>query len=153
MHWFNTLFIPPSSLLLQWQAVTLPQLVCFKTRSGTINVLEQIGTKYRELGVLLLKDTTGSITKAIIENNKYDATNIIFDIFQKWIEGKGTLPVEWGTLAEVLKNIGLTKLAYEIAYRNSWSFILSVISISNSFHAAWHPLIYWYMLYVLCCYL
>ena len=43
-----------------------------------------------------------------------DATKINFQIFQKWIQGKGKLPVEWPTLIEVLKNIELVQLANEI---------------------------------------
>ena len=39
-------------------------------KSGSINVLEQIGTHYWELGVLLLDDTTGEVTQAIIEHHQ-----------------------------------------------------------------------------------
>ena len=83
-------------------------------RSGTINVLEQIGTHYWKLGVLLLDDTTGELTQAIIEHHHLDATKINLQIFQKWIQGKGKKPVEWSTLVEVLKDIGLVQLATEI---------------------------------------
>ena len=99
---------------MQQQTVALPQLIRFKTRSGSINVLEQIGTHYWELGVLLLDDTTGEVTQTIIEHHHLDATKINLQIFQKWIQGKGKLPVEWSTLVEVLKDIGLVQLANEI---------------------------------------
>ena len=99
---------------MQQQTVTLPQLIRFKTRSGSINVLEQIGTHYWELGVLLLDDTTGQVTQAIIEHHHEDATKINLQIFQKWIQGKGKLPVEWSTLVEVIKDIGLVQLASEM---------------------------------------
>ena len=98
----------------QQQTVTLPQLILFKTRSGSINILERIGTHYWKLGVLLLDDTNGEVTQAIIEHHHEDATKINFQIFQKWIQGKGKLPVEWSTLVEVLKNIELVQLANEI---------------------------------------
>ena len=98
----------------QQQTVTLPQLILFETRSGSINILEQIGTDYWKLGVLLLEDATGKVTKAIIEQYHYDATNINLEILQRWIQGKGKLPVEWSTLVEVLKNIELVQLANEI---------------------------------------
>ena len=116
IHFIRALFIFSSPILiaLGQPTVALQQLICFKTRSGRINILEQIGTQYRELGILLLDDTTGAVTKAIIEHYNYDATKIIFEIFEKWIQGKGKLPVEWGTLIEVLNNIELSELANKI---------------------------------------
>ena len=116
IHFIRALFIFSSPILiaLGQPTVALQQLICFKTRSGRINILEQIGTHYRELGILLLDDTTGAVTKAIIEHYNYDATKIIFEIFEKWIQGKGKLPVEWGTLIEVLNDIELSELANKI---------------------------------------
>ena len=66
------------------------------------------------MGILLLDDTTGAVTEAIIEQYNYDATKIIFEIFEKWIQGKGKLPVEWDTLIEVLNDIGLSELVNKI---------------------------------------
>ena len=37
------------------------KVICFKIRSGNINILERIRTHHRELGVLLLNDTTGAV--------------------------------------------------------------------------------------------
>ena len=109
---FHTSFLSPP--IFQQLSVTLPQLICLKTKSGSINILERIGTHYWKLGVLLLDDTTGEVTQAIIEHQHEDATKINFQIFQKWIQGKGKLPVEWSTLIEVLKDVGLSKLATEM---------------------------------------
>ena len=95
------------------QQITVPQLIRFKTRSGSINVLKQIGTHYRELGILLLNDTTGEVTQAFVKHHHH-AIDINHAIFQRWIQGKGKLPVEWSTLVEVLKDIGLSELASEI---------------------------------------
>ena len=39
---------------------------------------------------------------------------IYIQIFQKWIQGRGKLPVEWSTLVEVIKDIGLSELASEM---------------------------------------
>ena len=96
------------------QQITLPQLICFKTRSGSISVLDHIGTNYWKLGILLLDDATGADTQAIIEHHHEDAIKINLQIFRKWIEGKGKLPVEWSTLVEVLKDIGLSELAIKM---------------------------------------
>ena len=63
---------------------------------------------------MLLDDTTGEVTQAIIEHQHEDATKINLQIFQKWIQGKGKLPVEWSTLIEVLKDVRLSELAIEM---------------------------------------
>ena len=96
------------------QRPNLCQLISFGVRSGNINVLEQIGTHYWELGVQLLDDTTGAVTKAIVEQYQNNATKINREILQRWIQGGGKLPVEWDTLVKVLKDIRLSELASEI---------------------------------------
>ena len=98
---------------MQKLTVTLPELICFKTRSGS--VLKQIGTHYRQLGVLLLEDTTGAVTEAIIKHC-HDATEINLQILEQWIQGKGKKPIEWATLIEVLNDIGLSELANEMEH-------------------------------------
>ena len=114
------IFSSPVIIIIVRQAkVAMQQLICFKTTLGRISVLEQIGPHYRELGILLLDDTTGAVTKAILEQYNYDATKIIFEIFERWIQGKGKLPVEWGTLIEVLNDIGLPELANKIEAKTS----------------------------------
>ena len=96
---------------MQQQEVTLPKLIRFKTASGKLR--EQIGTHYRDLGCLLLNDTKGEVTRSIIKNHGPDTIDIISEIFQQWIEGKG-MPVKWATLIEVLKDIRLVELAREV---------------------------------------
>ena len=63
---------------------------------------------------MLLDDATGEVTQAIVEQHHLDTTKINLQIFQKWIQGKDKLPIEWFTLVEVLKDIGLVQLANEI---------------------------------------
>ena len=94
--------------------IVQPPALMFKTRSGSINVLEHIGVHYRQLGMLLLDDATAEVTQAIIEQYSHDTTKIICKIVQKWIQGKGKLPIEWSTLVRVLKDIGLHMLADEM---------------------------------------
>ena len=103
---------PPSSLPIV-QHPTLSQLICFKTRADSINVLEQIGPHYREFGALLLEDAAGAVTEAIVIKHNRDAKAINWEILCKWIEGKGKQPVEWSTLVEVLRDIRLSELANE----------------------------------------
>ena len=75
--------------------------------------MDQIGINYWDLGILLLNDTKGAVTKAIVEQCNKDAAKINREILQRWIQGQG-MPVEWVTLIEVLKDIGLAELAREI---------------------------------------
>ena len=95
---------------MQQQTVTLPQLIRCRTKSGSL--LDQIGTRYWDLGVLLLNDDTGVITQAIV-NQYHEDASINREIIKRWIQGQG-MPVEWATLIEVLNDIGLTELACEI---------------------------------------
>ena len=96
---------------MQQSRVTLPELIRFKTTSGKLR--EQIGTHYRDLGYLLLNDTKGEVTRSIIKSCGPDVTDIISEIFRLWVQGEG-MPVEWATLVEVLKDIGLTELAHDM---------------------------------------
>ena len=105
-----------SSPIVQQQVVTLPQLLRFRTASGKL--IDQIGIHYWKLGVLLLNDDTGAVTQAIVEQYREDATKINREILQRWTQGSGKLPVEWATLIEVLKDIGLMELAREIEIKS-----------------------------------
>ena len=94
---------------------TLLQLTYFKTRSGSINITEQIGTSYRNLGLHLLEDANGVVTKAIRDQYHHNAATINYEILQRWIQGAGMKPVQWSTLIDVLKKIELSPLAKKIA--------------------------------------
>ena len=93
---------------------TLLQLTYFKTQSDSINIAEQIGTSYRNLGLHLLEDANGVVTKAIRDQYHHDAATINYEILQRWIQGKGMQPVQWSTLIDVLKKIELSPLAKKI---------------------------------------
>lgn len=72
----NTLLLPPFFFHPIEQRPNLCQLISFRVRSGNINLLEQIGTNYWKLGVQLLNDATGAVTKAIVEQYQNDAAKI-----------------------------------------------------------------------------
>ena len=93
---------------------TLPQLIDFKTSTGSMNITECIGTSYSKLGPLLLRDNDGAVTQAIREQYHLDAAKINQEILQRWLQGKGRQPVQWFTLIDVLKKIQLSPLAKEI---------------------------------------
>lgn len=51
--------------------VTLQQLICFKTGSGNIDIMKEIGTHYKEVGVLPLDDTNGEVVESLVEYHHY----------------------------------------------------------------------------------
>ena len=93
---------------------TLPELIDFKTQCGSINILEEIGTRYNALGPLLLQDDNGAVTDAIKAEYKLDAVLINQEIMKRWLQGKGMKPVDWSTFVSVLNKISLSTLADRI---------------------------------------
>ena len=94
---------------------TLPQLIYFKTgKKKSMNILKQIGTQYNDLGIMLLDDEVGTVTKAIEKQCHHVVYDINLEILRQWIEGEGMQPVQWSTLIDVLKKIDLSVLAKEI---------------------------------------
>ena len=94
---------------------TLPELIAFKTQSGSIDITEGIGMHYHQLGPLLLKDGDGSVTDAIIDQYHLNAARINHEILKRWLGGTGLKPVQWSALISVLKDIKLSTLADRIA--------------------------------------
>ena len=93
----------------------LPELLIFKTSSGsTVNIVEQIGTRYSPLGPLLLNDDTGAVTAAIVSQYQRDAVAINQEILTRWLQGQGKKPVSWYTLTDGLKEVGLSELSQMI---------------------------------------
>ena len=108
--------LPPPTLpsLPLTKPVTLPQLLHFKTKTTHINIVEKIGTHYMSLGPFLLNDDTGTKTEAIRDECKLKTDSINHAILSQWLQGKGKTPVNWRTLIDTLKIIGLSKLGEEI---------------------------------------
>ena len=89
------------------------KLLNLPSKSGSINIPEQIGTNYFQFGVLLLNDKTGAEVNAIVTKHREDAEQINLQILRLWIGGKGK-PLSWDTLINVLKATGLNTLARDI---------------------------------------
>jgi len=89
------------------------KLLNLPSKSGSINIPEQIGTNYLRFGILLLNDKSGAEVKAIVTQKWEDAEQINVEILRLWIGGKGK-PLSWNTLIDVLKAIGLNTLASDI---------------------------------------
>ena len=82
--------------------------------STVMNVIEKIGAKCVEFGVMLLEDDDGSRINAIDKEKRGNVSDIICHIFMLWRQGKGRQPVTWATLIAVLREIGLNALALDI---------------------------------------
>ena len=93
---------------------SLRNLLKFPSNRGNINIPEQIGTKYRSFGILLLKDDSGTIISALEHEWNRDAEKINRTILEKWICGKGLEPFTWDTLVKCLRDVDLNVLANDI---------------------------------------
>ena len=58
------------------------ELIRFRGRSRRINVPKEIGIKYYQFGVLLLKDETGARIEAVIHKHLNDAEQINMEILK-----------------------------------------------------------------------
>ena len=90
------------------------EIICFpSTRStgGRINLVKEIGGEYSTFGILLLEDVDGSKVSSIEKELLKNAVDINRRIFTLWLSGKGKQPVTWSTLAGVLCDADLNRLA------------------------------------------
>ena len=62
----------------------LLSLLSFHNEIGRINIIQQVGEKYRSFGVLLLNDETGAKIKAIASECCGDPEQIILEIVKQW---------------------------------------------------------------------
>ena len=92
---------------------TLPELQKLLIGSRKINVIEEIGAEYYELGIQLLQDKTGAKMEEIMDRNRR-GKDVTRTILSHWIKGEGKLPVTWATLVSELFDCGLTELAEDI---------------------------------------
>lgn len=91
---------------------TLTKILFFKTSEGRkVKILEEIGARYRDFGMLLLDDELGTLTEYIASVKQNNPAEINRDILSRWVEGEGKRPVTWSTLIGVLEDIGRVGLA------------------------------------------
>ena len=89
-------------------APKLRELLKFpKFDGGFINIVQNIGDKYRTFGIFILEDDNGAITDGITtgERGQPDAINHTI------LRGSGRAPQTWDTLVSVLDEVGLGNLA------------------------------------------
>ena len=93
---------------------SLIELVRFQGRKRRINIPQEISTKYRQFGILLLEDTNGARVRNMEHKHQRDAEQINTEILEEWVNGRGRQPVSWEILTEVLRDVKLGQLASDI---------------------------------------
>ena len=104
-----------SSSPAEFSRPNLENLRSFRIIHHTVNIIEEIGVKYRRFGVSILNDLNGHYVSSIEAELLKNAENINTRILEEWIGGReGAKPVEWKVLATTLHDIGLQAIAREI---------------------------------------
>ena len=73
--------------------------------------MSEIQNDFERFGSLLLDDSNGLKVKVITTAERNDPVKITTVILQKWLQGKGILPVTWQTLVKCLKEANLNTAA------------------------------------------
>ena len=130
-------FLQQTPTGLSWNGrPTLPILMQFPTQHGTIDIIQEIETRYRAFGVKLLNDETGAITDAIAQQCWMNAYKITIDVLARWLRGQGRHPVTWVTLVEVMKTIGFNAryIEYSLQTAQQVSGLSQSVPSPLSFH-------------------
>ena len=94
---------------------TLLDLISFRGLERRLNIPQEIGVYYMTFGTVLLEDRNGMRIQSIENKHLKDAERINIEVLQQWVREMGKQPVTWDTLIGVLRDIGLTTLARDIA--------------------------------------
>ncbi len=78
------------------------------------NVARDVGARYFQLCVFLLKDDHGNIAAALEKEHSKNGEDINREVLRRWLNGEGLLPVSWATLIGVLKDMEQDTLAKKI---------------------------------------
>ena len=74
---------------------------------GHLTFIQSVGTRYPDLGILLLEDDNGVMVDALTLEHQRNAEGITRAILQRWIAGEGKRPTTWRTLVDVLRQCQL----------------------------------------------
>ena len=91
--------VPPSSA----EEPGLTELIALQGKHTCINIAEQIGTKWRVVGIGLLQDRSGNTISSINEQYRGDNLKINIEILQRWVNGQGIVDRTWLGLLGVLR--------------------------------------------------
>ena len=92
-----------SLLSLSAEEPGLPELIALQGEHTCINIAEQIGIKWKLVGVSLLQDRSGSIISSIDKQCRGDILDSNMEVLQRWVNGKGIVDRTWRGLLGVLK--------------------------------------------------
>ena len=96
------------------QPPRLPDIISFRGNRGIFNILERIGTRYNEFGIILLEDSDGEKLHCIEREKRENAHDINLEVVSRWIKGEGKGPKNWLVLVGAIEDAGLSELAREI---------------------------------------
>jgi len=82
-------------------------------KDSFIDIAGKIATDYKLFGTQLLKDSDGSKVR-IIEMKHQDPVDITVEILERWLQGRGRMPITWQTFVQCLRDTELNVLADNI---------------------------------------
>ena len=88
---------------------TMRELLVFQSEEEVISIPEEINTKYKEFGALLLGDSGSQVEDITLDTQ--DPIQINIRILTKWLSGGNKKSVSWLVLADALECIDLASLA------------------------------------------
>ena len=91
---------------------TMINLKKISTRQGELKIVEESAHKYREIGIILLKDKTGTKVNAIDREMKGVPVDAVREIYSRWLMEDEDH--SWKKLALCLRDCDLNVLAKAI---------------------------------------
>jgi hypothetical protein len=87
----------------------------FRGKNRVLNIVEEIGCRYWDFGIMLLDDKNGNFISSIVHQLRDDCASVNSKILTEWINGRrGAKACTWRSLIETLRDIGMARLAGEI---------------------------------------
>ena len=91
----------------------LPELIIFQAKSRKINIVREISTNWRYIGIALLNDTSGATVSSLHKICHYNEDHTCLEILTRWVQGSGIDDRSWQGLLGVL-DVYCETLAAEI---------------------------------------
>ena len=97
------------------QDVTIPTLLTFPYITGggqKVNIIERIASEYRKIGIILLNDVNGSVTKRIEMANFYNPMHAMEAMFEEWLQTD--VDHSWKKLIQYLRACDMNTVAMDM---------------------------------------
>ena len=82
------------------------------TSEGELRIVEESACKYKEIGIILLKDNNGVKVQAIKRAVGNDLVDVVYEIYCRWI--REDEDHSWKKLTQCLRDCDLNVLAWNI---------------------------------------